>query len=80
MTARAFLYVKRIWAPAIALGAAFSFVIGLLAPAVSAGQLELSWVLCLALGVTFPLFVIRSILGLASTDAKGLSFKRASAC
>lgn len=69
---RAFRYVKWLWAPAIVLGAAISIAIWVLGPVVSTGKIELPWTLCLALGATFPLFVIRSILGLGLTDAQGL--------
>jgi O-antigen/teichoic acid export membrane protein len=72
VTERACMYVKRIWVPAIALGIALSFVIWVLARPVSAGKMDLSWTLSLALGATLPVFAIRSILGLALTDAAGL--------
>ena len=72
MADRAFLYVKRLWAPAIALGAAFSFVIWVLAAPVSAGKIELVGPFAWRSGRAFPLFVIHSILGLALTDPPGL--------
>lgn len=74
---RACLYVRRIWAPALALGAAFSIAVWFLGPIASAGKIQLSWTLCVALGVTFPFFAIRSIFGLSLTDPRGLKLQAA---
>jgi O-antigen/teichoic acid export membrane protein len=69
---RAFRYARRVWLPSLAVGLALTLVIAFLGPVASAHRITPGWVLCLALGLTFPVVVVRSIFGLALTDAWGL--------